>query len=54
MLFTNVNVFDGVSEGRIENDLVNENPLEDLDLVADPADKFGLIMRDGKIYKNAL
>ena len=33
--------------------LVDGNPLEDLDLVADPAN-FALIMKDGKIYKNLL
>ena len=32
--------------------LVNGNPLKDLDLVADPATKFDLIMKDGEIYKN--
>lgn len=34
--------------------LVNGNPLENLDLVADPAKNFAVIMKDGKIYKNAL
>ena len=34
--------------------LVDGNPLEDLDLVADPAANFDLIMKDGVIYKNAL
>jgi imidazolonepropionase-like amidohydrolase len=34
--------------------LVDGNPLEDLDLVADPHANFDLIMKDGKIYKNAL
>jgi hypothetical protein len=55
-LFTNVYVFDGVSEDRIENAnvLVEGNSLEDLDLVADPDANFDLIMKDGKIYKNAL
>jgi imidazolonepropionase-like amidohydrolase len=32
--------------------LVNGNPLEDLDLVANPEDNFDFIMKDGKIYKN--
>ena len=32
--------------------LVNANPLEDLDLVADPDAYFAMIMKDGKIYKN--
>ena len=34
--------------------LVDGNPLEDLSLVADPARNFDLIMKDGKIYKDAL
>ena len=34
--------------------LVDGNPLEDLDLIADPEANFDLIMKDGKIYKNAL
>ncbi len=34
--------------------LVNGNPLEDLDLVADPHANFDLIMKDGVIYKNTL
>ncbi|WP_428637448.1 amidohydrolase family protein, partial [Shewanella sp.] len=34
--------------------LVNGNPLEDLNLVADPDKNFDLIMKDGKVYKNAL
>jgi imidazolonepropionase-like amidohydrolase len=34
--------------------LVDGNPLEDLDLIADPDANFDLIMKDGKIYKNAL
>jgi imidazolonepropionase-like amidohydrolase len=34
--------------------LVDGNPLEDLDLVADPEKNFDLIMKDGKIYKNPL
>ena len=32
--------------------LVNGNPLENLDLVADADKNFDLIMKDGKIYKN--
>ena len=32
--------------------LANGNPLENLDLVTDPAANFALIMKDGKIYKN--
>ncbi len=32
--------------------LVDGNPLEDLDLVADPHTNFDLIMKDGVIYKN--
>ena len=34
--------------------LVNGNPIEKLDLVADPDKNFDLIMKDGKIYKNKL
>ena len=32
--------------------LVDGNPLENLDLVADPDKNFVVIMKDGKIYKN--
>ena len=32
--------------------LVDGNPLENIDLVADPARNFKVIMKDGKIYKN--
>ncbi|GAB3104328.1 amidohydrolase family protein [Aestuariicella hydrocarbonica] len=34
--------------------LVDGNPLDDLNLVADPENNFDLIMKDGKIYKNTL
>ena len=34
--------------------LVDGNPLEDLNLVADPDSNFDLIMKDGVIYKNSL
>jgi imidazolonepropionase-like amidohydrolase len=34
--------------------LVDGNPLENLDLIADPEAKLDLIMKDGKIYKNEL
>uniref|UniRef100_UPI003D0AC845 amidohydrolase family protein n=1 Tax=Roseibium sp. TaxID=1936156 RepID=UPI003D0AC845 len=34
--------------------LVDGNPLEDLDLVADPHENFDLIMKDGVVYKNTL
>ncbi len=34
--------------------LVNGNPLEDLELVANPGENFDLIMKDGKIYKNKI
>jgi len=34
--------------------LVDGNPLENLDLVADPGKNFLVIMKDGKIYKNTL
>ena len=34
--------------------LVEGNPLENIDLVADPANSFKIIMKDGVIYKNTL
>ncbi|HRW15719.1 MAG TPA: amidohydrolase family protein [Amaricoccus sp.] len=34
--------------------LVDGNPLDDLDLVADPDENFDLIMKDGVIYKNEI
>jgi len=34
--------------------LVDGNPLENVDLVADPAKNFVVIMKDGKIYKNTV
>ncbi|UCF94554.1 MAG: amidohydrolase family protein [Desulfobacterales bacterium] len=34
--------------------LVDGNPLENLDLVADPAKNFVMIMKEGKIYKNTI
>jgi len=34
--------------------LVDGNPLENIDLVADPDKNFVVIMKDGKIYKNTL
>ncbi|MGE3897844.1 MAG: amidohydrolase family protein, partial [Variibacter sp.] len=34
--------------------LVNGNPLENLDLVADPDKNFMVIMKDGKTYKNTI
>ena len=33
---------------------VNGNPLENIDLVADPANNVVVIMKDGKIYKNTV
>lgn len=42
-----------VKEGALADlILVNGNPLENIDLVADPDKNFALIMKDGKIYKN--
>ena len=42
-----------VEEGALADLLlVDGNPLEDLSLVADPANKFLVIMKDGWIYKN--
>ena len=44
-----------VKEGALADlILVDGNPLENLDLVADPENKFVVIMKDGKIYKNIL
>jgi len=34
--------------------LVDGDPLADLSLIANPADKFVVIMKDGKVYKNLL
>jgi imidazolonepropionase-like amidohydrolase len=34
--------------------LVDGNPLENIQLIADPAKNFVVIMKDGKVYKNAL
>ena len=34
--------------------LVDGNPLDNIDLVADPAKNFKIIMKDGIIYKNTL
>ena len=34
--------------------IVDGNPLEDLDLVADPENNFVVIMKDGKVFKNTL
>jgi hypothetical protein len=34
--------------------LVRGNPLEELDLIADPHGNFLVIMKDGRIYKNLL
>jgi imidazolonepropionase-like amidohydrolase len=33
--------------------LVNGNPLENINLIADPAKNFLVIMKDGRVYKNA-
>jgi imidazolonepropionase-like amidohydrolase len=44
-----------VEEGALADLLlVDGNPLADIQLVADPAKNFVLIMKDGKIYKNTL
>ena len=34
--------------------LVDGNPLENIDLVADPDKNFLIIMKDGKIYKSTI
>src|SRR5262245_8397352 len=44
-----------VEEGALADLLlVDGNPLEKLNLVGDPAKNFNLVMKDGKIYKNAV
>ncbi|HSC34551.1 MAG TPA: amidohydrolase family protein, partial [Thermodesulfobacteriota bacterium] len=44
-----------VKEGALADLLlVDGNPLENIDLVADPDRNFVVIMKDGKIYKNTL
>ena len=44
-----------VKEGALADlILVNGNPLQNIDLVADPAKNFVLIMKNGKIYKNTV
>ena len=34
--------------------LVDGNPLENIDLIADPHKNFVIIMKDGVIYKNTI
>ena len=34
--------------------IVDGNPLENIDLIADPANHFVVIMKDCKIYKNTV
>jgi imidazolonepropionase-like amidohydrolase len=34
--------------------LVDGNPLDNINLIVDPANNFKIIMKDGKIYKNTL
>jgi imidazolonepropionase-like amidohydrolase len=44
-----------IEEGALtELILVNGNPLEDIDIVANPDENFDIIMKDRKIYKNML
>lgn len=44
-----------VKEGALADlILMNGNPLENIDLVADPDKNFVLIMKDGKIFKNTI
>ena len=44
-----------VEEGALADLLlVDGNPLENIELVADPERNFVVIIKDGKIYKNAL
>jgi len=47
--------FGVVEEGALADlILVDGNPLENLDLVIDPARNFVVIIKDGKTYKNML
>jgi imidazolonepropionase-like amidohydrolase len=44
-----------VEEGALADLLlIDGNPLENINLIADPAKNFKIIMKDGKVYKNAL
>lgn len=44
-----------VEEGALADLLlVDGNPLENIELIADPGTNFVVIMKDGKVYKNAL
>ena len=44
-----------VEEGALADLLlVDGNPLDNIDLVEDPAKNFVVIMKDGKVYKNIL
>ena len=44
-----------IEEGALADILlINGNPVEDLTLFHDPEKNLALIMKDGKIYKNAL
>jgi imidazolonepropionase-like amidohydrolase len=44
-----------VEQGALADPLVVDgNPLENIDLVADPANKFVVIVKDGVIHKNTI
>ncbi|AHB48686.1 hydrolase [Hyphomicrobium nitrativorans NL23] len=44
-----------IEEGALADILlVDGNPLENIDLIADPGNNFVVIMKDGRIYKNTL
>ncbi len=44
-----------VAEGALADLLiVNGNPLEDVEILASPADNLLLIMKDGRVFKNTL
>jgi imidazolonepropionase-like amidohydrolase len=44
-----------IEEGALADLLVVDgNPIEDIQLVADPGKNFMIIMKDGRIYKNSL
>lgn len=49
LALTSMNMAEG---GHADLLLVNGNPLEDINLVADPETNFAMIMKGGAIHKN--
>jgi imidazolonepropionase-like amidohydrolase len=44
-----------IAEGAYADILVIDgNPMEDINVMADPLNNFKIIMKDGKVYKNEL